>query len=176
VQKGQDLLLEAWPAVSEQVPEAQLAIVGDGPTHDVLVLVAQTIAKTTDSVHLYGASEVPEDWYAAADVVVVPSRWEGMALVPLEAMACERSVIGFDVAGLAESVGDAGAVVRCGDVAGLARAMTERLVDRNHAAREGSRGRARAVTLYDRQKAVAVTDEAIRTLLTQMPRARRASH
>lgn len=171
VQKGQDLLLEAWPAVSERVPEAQLVIVGDGPTHDVLASVAGGM----DSVRLYGATEVPEDWYAAADVVVVPSRWEGMALVPLEAMACERSVVGFDVAGLAESVGDAGAVVRSGDVPGLARAMTERLADRDHAAREGSRGRARAVTLYDRQKAVAVTDEAIRTLLTQMPRARRAS-
>ena len=114
---------------------------------------------------LHGASARPEDWYAAADVVVVPSRWEGMALVPLEAMACERSVVGFDVAGLAESIGDAGAVIPRADLRGLAREVATRLADPALALREGRRGRIRAVTLYDRGQAVAGTDDAVRQLL-----------
>ena len=162
-QKGQDLLLRAWPQVRTAVPDAQLLLVGDGP--DRPVLVDQLPAGT----RLVGATDVPEDYYAAADVVAVPSRWEGMALVPLESMACERSVVGFDVAGLAESVGDAGAVVPKGDPQALVRELVLRLGDRGLAHREGQRGRARAVTLFDRARAVVVTDEAIRSLLPTLP-------
>jgi glycosyltransferase involved in cell wall biosynthesis len=167
-QKGQDLLLDCWPQVVEQIPNAQLALVGDGPEHERL------LASGGAGVRLHGNTSVPEDWYAAADVVVVPSRWEGMALVALEAMACERCVVGFDVAGLAESVGDAGAIVPAEDTESLARALTRRLADTELSAREGRRGRARVVTLYDRAKAVAVTDEAIRSLLDGLHRARSA--
>lgn len=158
-QKGQDLLLAAWPRIRAAVPDATLYLVGEGPD------AAELAAAAGPGVRLVGLSDTPEDWYAAADVVVLPSRWEGMALVPLEAMACERSVVGFDVAGLAESLGNAGAVLPVGDVAALGRELTVRLADRDLARREGQRGRARAVTLYDRATAVAITDEAIRSLL-----------
>ncbi len=166
-QKGQDLLLRAWPGVAAAVPDAQLIIVGDGPDHDAL------LALVSHGARLTGPTDAPEDFYAVADVVVVPSRWEGMALVPLEAMACERSVVGFDVAGLAESVGDAGAVVPMGDAQALTRELIRRLADRDLARREGQRGRVRAVTLHDRAMAVALTDEAIRSLLTTLPGERR---
>jgi glycosyltransferase involved in cell wall biosynthesis len=161
LQKGQDTLLRAWPLVTSQVPDAQLALVGDGPERDALAELA------VPGATLHGPSRSPEDWYAAADVVVVPSRWEGMALVPLEAMASERPVVGFDVAGLAESIGDAGAVVPRGDVRGLAREVATRLGNPQLALREGRRGRVRAVTLYDRAQAVAGTDEAVRQLLVR---------
>ncbi len=170
-QKGQDMLLAAWPDVLTVVPEARLALVGDGPEHDRLA----SLAEDMPSVQLFGGTGRPEDWYTAADVVVVPSRWEGMALVPLEAMASQRPVVGFDVAGLTESIGEAGAVVRAGDLSGLAQALAERLLDRDLAEREGRLGRLRAVSQYDRHQAVVVTDEAIRTLLQALPRARRAS-
>ncbi len=164
-QKGQDLLLEAWPRVLERVPDARLAIVGDGPSRTA---VSQT-ADRLGSTRLYGGTESPEDWYAAADVVVVPSRWEGMALVPLEAMASGRSVVGFAVAGLAESIGDAGAVVAHQDLPALTEQIVLRLADRSLAMEEGVRGRLRAVTLYDRHEAVAATDRAIRSLLKGLP-------
>ncbi len=159
LQKGQDTLLRAWPMVTALVPDAQLALVGDGPEREALAALAPPGAT------LHGPTRAPEDWYAAADLIVVPSRWEGMALVPLEAMASERCVVGFDVAGLAESVGDAGAVIPRGDVRGLAREVAARLGDPQHAQREGRRGRVRAVTLYDRAQAVAGTDDAVRQLL-----------
>jgi len=77
-------------------------------------------------------------WYVAADVVVLPSRWEGLSLILLEAMASGRSVVVSDIAGLAEAVPyRAGARVGVGDVTALADAVTRRLRDPEVAAAEG---------------------------------------
>ena len=75
----------------------------------------------TGCVFAGARTDVPT-WLAAADVVVVPSRWEGMALVPLEAMACARSVVATDVNGVVDSVPPgAGAIVELDDSAGAGR-------------------------------------------------------
>lgn len=97
-QKGQDLLLRAWPAVAESVPDARLVLVGEGPERDALRNAAP------ESVVFAGESPDPVLWYTAADLVVLPSRWEGMALVPLEAMASGRPVVLTDVTGARESL------------------------------------------------------------------------
>lgn len=153
-QKGQDLALAAWPLIAALAPGARLAIVGDGPERAALATALP------DGVSLHGTVPDPRDWLAAADVVMLPSRWEGMALVPLEAMASARSVVGFDVAGVAESIGDAGATVGAGDVEALADAVGERLADPALAEREGKRGRARAEELFDRADTLARTSAA----------------
>jgi glycosyltransferase involved in cell wall biosynthesis len=97
-QKGQDLLLAAWPDVLRAVPDAHLVLVGDGPLGPRLreAPPAQT--------HFAGHSAGPAAWYAAADLAVQPSRWEGMALTPLEAMAAGRPVVLTEVAGARESL------------------------------------------------------------------------
>ena len=88
-------------------------------------------------VELVGSRKDVLDWYAAADVVVLPSRWEGMSLVPLEAMACSRSVVATDVSGAREAIGeDAGAVVPVDDLDALAEA-------------EGHAGRSRVEASFD---------------------------
>ncbi|MFF5762490.1 glycosyltransferase [Streptomyces tanashiensis] len=97
-QKGQDVLLAAWPAVLAEVPAARLVLVGDGPDEEPLRSAAGPSVRFTGAV----ADTVP--WYRAADVVVLPSRWEGMALAPLEAMAAGRPVVVSDVDGARESL------------------------------------------------------------------------
>ncbi|ANP55164.1 glycosyl transferase family 1 [Streptomyces griseochromogenes] len=97
-QKGQDVLLQAWPAVVRQMPGARLVLVGEGPDADRLRAGAPA------SVEFAGPARDAAPWYRAADVVVLPSRWEGMALVPLEAMACARPVLVTDVDGARESL------------------------------------------------------------------------
>jgi glycosyltransferase involved in cell wall biosynthesis len=146
--KGQDQLLSAWSAVLERVPDAHLVLVGDGPMRDSW-RDGHPMAKDP-SVVWRGHSETAADFYAAADVVVLPSRAEGMALVPLEAMACARPVVAFDVGGVRQSVGDAGAIVSAGDIGGLADAVAARLADPVLVLIEGRRGRDRAVSLFDR--------------------------
>ncbi|MET8246323.1 glycosyltransferase [Streptomyces sp. NPDC005202] len=97
-QKGQDVLLKAWSAVAHRVPGARLVLVGDGPDRDRLR------ARAPKSVLFAGAVADAVPWYQAADLVVLPSRWEGMALAPLEAMACGRPVVITDVDGARESL------------------------------------------------------------------------
>jgi glycosyltransferase involved in cell wall biosynthesis len=95
-QKGQRVLLDAWRHIAEEVPGAWLVLVGDGPDRRELSESAP------GRVLFAGASEEVDRWYAAADLVVLPSRWEGMALTPLEAMACGRPVVVTDVGGARE--------------------------------------------------------------------------
>lgn len=158
-QKGQDLAIDAWAQVRALVPGARLAIVGDGPERPELARALPP------GVSLHGAVADPRDWYAAADVVLLPSRWEGMALVPLEAMASGRAVVGFDVAGVAESIGDAGTTVPSRDIEALADAVAERLGDPALAEQEGKRGRARAEEFFDRSETLARTSEATASLI-----------
>jgi glycosyltransferase involved in cell wall biosynthesis len=145
--KGQDQLLSAWPAVLDEVPHARLVLVGDGPMG--AGWRANHPVAGHGSVRWWGHSTSVADFYTAANVVVVPSRAEGMALVPLEAMACGRSVVAFDVGGIRQSVADAGALVPAGNVPALAAAVAARLVDPALAAAEGHRGRHRAEYLFD---------------------------
>lgn len=141
-QKGQDLLLAAWAGVLGAVPEAQLVLVGDGPERAALA------ALEVGNVRFVGAQD-PADFYAAADVVALPSRWEGGPLVPLEAMAMGRPVVAFDVQGVAAAVGDTGTVVAPGDVRGLAAGLAALLTDPDLAAVGGRRARARALEVAD---------------------------
>jgi glycosyltransferase involved in cell wall biosynthesis len=117
-QKGQDVLLAGWPAVRETVPGARLVLVGDGPDAGALR------AASPEGVTFAGRRDDIADWYAAADVVAVPSRWEGMALTPLEALACGRPVVGSDVTGMRETGAE---LVRPEDPAALASALSQRL-------------------------------------------------
>jgi glycosyltransferase involved in cell wall biosynthesis len=149
-QKGQDLLLRAWPQVTAAVPAARLVLVGDGPDQAVLA------ADAPPGVLLAGRTDDPRPWYAAADVVVLPSRWEGLALVLLEAMASARSVVSTDAGGAREALpADAGAVVPVGDTAGLAAALVARLRDPGLATAEGAIGRARACAVHDVRRSTA---------------------
>lgn len=141
-QKGQDLLLDAWPEIQSAHPRARLVFVGDGPDSDSLR------AKAPSNVVFAGSRKDVRMWYLAADLVVLPSRWEGMSLAMLEAMACSRSIVIGDVAGAREVVrGDAGAVVRSRP-AEIAESVVKRLGDRDLVAREGVIGRNRVEVEY----------------------------
>jgi glycosyltransferase involved in cell wall biosynthesis len=143
-QKGQDVLLEAWPAIRASVEDAMLVLVGDGPAEHELRAAAST------GVDLVGQRDDVRDWLTAADVVVAPSRWEGMSLSLLEAMAVGRSVVATDVPGAREALGgEAGAIVATESVSELADAVVERLRDRDLAAAEGRSGRRRAERHHD---------------------------
>lgn len=142
-QKGQDVLLAAWPRVRARCPPAQLCIVGDGAALPALR------AGAPPGVHFVPSVPDPRCWYAAADVVVLPSRWEGLSLTLLEALASGCPVVVADIPGLAEAVtAGVGVRVPAGNAQALAAALARRLTEPELRAAEG-RAAARAARAFD---------------------------
>src|SRR5438270_8098251 len=117
--KGFDLLLRAFAAAREQVPELTLELAGAG------ALEGELRAAAPEGVTLLGRVSPVQEVYDRNAIVVVPSRGEGFGMVALEAAERGRAVIASDVGGLPEIVadGETGTVVPAGDVEALARAI-----------------------------------------------------
>lgn len=161
-QKGQDVLLRAWPEVTARVPGARLVLVGDGPAREELRAAAPA------GVEFPGPTDDPAGWYAAARLVVAPSRWEGMALAPLEAMACGRPVLISEVAGARESlpVGHAPlCLVPPDDPVSLARALVRLLADLERARELGEQARRHARAAHDVRRTAAAFSRLYRAVL-----------
>ena len=96
-------------------------------------------AGIADRVHFVGwRPDVPE-LLAASDLLVLPSAWEGMPNVVLEAMASGLPVVASDVEGVRELLGAAGAeqTVPYADTQALAEAVVRLIHDRELAAAIG---------------------------------------
>jgi phosphatidyl-myo-inositol dimannoside synthase len=150
--KGQDTLIEAWPAVLERVPDAALLIASGGPYRTRLEHLVATTG-LSESVHFTGSvdwAELPAH-YAAGDVFAMPCRTrragldvEGLGIVFLEASASGLPVIAGRSGGAPDAVleGRTGYVVNPRDRAELAGRIAELLVDRVSARTMGILGRA----------------------------------
>jgi len=79
--------------------------------------------------------------YARAAIVLMPSRFEGLGMVALEAQAAGTPVVGFDVDGLRDAVGAGGVLVPAGDLSALRVAASDLLEDPDRRAEAGARGR-----------------------------------
>ncbi|WP_040907152.1 glycosyltransferase, partial [Streptomyces griseoflavus] len=113
-------------------------------------------------------------WYQAADLVVLPSRWEGMALAPLEAMACGRPVVVTDVDGARESLPPSFAdrcLVPPEDPDALAGTVGELLLDPSLRTSLGDRGRRHVLSLHDVRHTARAVADVYRDLLGAWPAA-----
>jgi glycosyltransferase involved in cell wall biosynthesis len=104
-QKGVEWLLEQAPQLFKRLPQHDLLIIGTGPLEHRLRSRAQRLA-VTERLHFAGWRDDVPNILAAIDLLVLPSQWEGMANVVLEAMAAARPIVAFDVEGIAEALGD----------------------------------------------------------------------
>lgn len=97
--KGFDLLLQAMIQIRNEIPNAQILLVGPIPEASLLIddLKVVAVGSVTDDAFLATA-------YAATDVLAVPSREDNMPLTAMEAQMCGRPVIAFRVGGLADIV------------------------------------------------------------------------
>ena len=99
-QKGFDTLLDAVEPIQDQVAVRVIGKAVAGPATS-----PRTRSPRIEYLGWRSLSEVATE-IAAADVVVVPSRWEGFGLVALEAMCGGCAVVASDVGGLREIVVD----------------------------------------------------------------------
>jgi glycosyltransferase involved in cell wall biosynthesis len=158
-QKGWDLLLEAADTILGSGPETTLLIVGSGPLADVIDAEIETRGLSGRVRRRAAWDDVPA-LLEAADVVALPSRFEGLPLVALEAMAVARPVVGTRVAGIDETVEDGvtGRLVPPEDPAALADAIVEILEDAATARRYGTAGRRRYEDVFTAARMVAETE------------------
>lgn len=105
-QKGLDVLLEAFPTVLAEVPHARLVIAGrEGGLTDQLRAATAGLG-LGDSVRFLGARTDVLDLMCAADAFAFPSRWEGLGVAVLEAMALESPIVASDIPAIREVLGE----------------------------------------------------------------------
>ncbi len=103
VAKGQDLAIDALGAC----PELQLLLVGHGEEREALEARAARLG-VAGSVRLLGFRSDVAEILASVDLLLLPSRWEGMPYVVLEAMACGVPVVATPVDGAVDLIEDGG--------------------------------------------------------------------
>ncbi|MEX2119552.1 MAG: glycosyltransferase [Pirellulales bacterium] len=130
--KGLDVLLDACALLRKRQGRFHCLILGQGPLRPRLERLVRRL-QLFDHVRLLGSrphDQLP-DWYRAADVVVLPSRSEGVPNVLLEAAACGVPWVASAVGGISEIARfGASALVPAGDASALAAALEQRLQDR----------------------------------------------
>lgn len=140
--KCHSVLLDAWPAVCARVPSARLFVAGDGPLRARL---EQQVAGMglAESVTFLGQVSDVRDVLAALDVLVLPSRKEGLGVSILEGMAMGVPVVASAVGGIPDAVRDGvnGFLVPPEDAAALSARIADVLGDSGLAERLGRAGR-----------------------------------
>jgi starch synthase (maltosyl-transferring) len=144
-QKGLPDLLDAAERVLPRRPDWHLALVGDGPERGRILEALATRDALSGRIHWLGHRDDVPGLLKAADVLVLPSLWEGMPNVILEAMAARRAVVATAVEGTEDLVipGRTGWLVPPRDPDALAHALDEAANDPDRRRRFGEAGRAR---------------------------------
>lgn len=129
-QKAIDVFVQAAPAILEAVPEARLAVIGDGELRDELEQLAQRLG-IGESLRFFGFTPPASRALAQLDLFVLPSLWEAFPISVLEALACGVPQVASDVGGTREALvhGETGLLCAPGDPASLAAAVIELLRD-----------------------------------------------
>lgn len=126
-QKGLDFLFAAAPRVLHSLPDFDVLLVGEGPERRTLEKQAAGLGEFAPRIHFAGwRSDVPA-LMSACDLLVLPSRWEGMPNALLEAMAAGKAVVASRVEGVEELLGPLAAAqtVEPGNVDLLADALVQ---------------------------------------------------
>ena len=149
--KGQDVLIEAMPAIIRDVPEAHILMIGEGPYRSYLEnrVKALEIQERVTFIGRIQYADLPR-YICAGDLFVMPSRSrlaglevEGLGIVYLEASACGLPVIAGDSGGAPDAVleGQTGLVVDGTSKSEVTAAVVELLLDPDRSRAMGVRGR-----------------------------------
>lgn len=165
-QKGLSDLIEAAVLVVPKHPQAHFLLAGEGPERSAIERQIRDKG-LNDCVHLAGwRADVPE-LLAAGDALVLPSLWEGMPNVILEAMAAGLPVVATRVEGTAELVvdGRTGLLTARQSPRELAAALERLLTDPASARMMGRAGQERAKAEFSWGKMVSRYEQLYNSLL-----------
>jgi len=158
--KGHDVLIDAAPALLARHPDLHFDIIGGGPLLGALRERAET-RNVAAAFTFYGHREDVAERLAESDLVVMPSRSEGLPNAILEAMAAGRPVVASAVGGIPEVVQDGvtGVLVPPADPAALARAIEALADDPRRADALGIAARAAAESTFSFDRMVQACEQ-----------------
>ncbi len=166
--KGHILLIQAFETLLIRFPNVKLVIVGEGYLKGELKNVVST--KGLDNKVLFtGFQENVREILACVDIAVLPSYFEGMGRVLLEAMAMEKPVVGTRVGGIPDLIEDGvnGFLVEPGNVMELAEAILKILNEKKIANQLGANGRRKIQSRYSSAYMVQAIEAVYRRLLNE---------
>lgn len=131
-QKGIEYLIRAVPLLISKIESFKLLIVGEGPLRDYLEDLVREL-KIVQYVYFLGFRRDVGDLLNIADVVVLPSLWEGLSIALLEAMAASKPIITTSIGSNIEVLEDgvAGILVPSKNVERLAEAILKLYEDKD---------------------------------------------
>ncbi|KOU26944.1 glycosyltransferase [Streptomyces sp. WM6368] len=141
--RGYSVLLDAAREWRGLDPAPLLVIAGEGPLRAEL---SRRIEAEALPVRLLGRRRDAAQLLAAADLAVLPSRWEARALLAQEALRAGVALVATTVGGVPELVGEGAVLVPPGEAGALASAVTGLLADPDRRAALAAAGRAQAST------------------------------
>jgi glycosyltransferase involved in cell wall biosynthesis len=124
-------------------------------------------ASLADRVRFVGYTNQVEDWYRSLDCTLIPSKEEGLARAMVESIACETTVVSFDVCSAHEILTeqDCGVVVKQGDFSALFAAVRSLRENPEEQRRMGGRGPIVAARLFAPEAVAAGYQSIYRSLL-----------
>jgi len=133
--KGHDTLLEAMRTLQGATALCTLVLVGKDYSKGALQHQARAQLPDAD-IRFVGRRSDPLPWYQAADVFVLPSRWEGLSNALLEAMSCGLPVVATAVGGNKDVIdhGRTGLLAKPDCPGAFGAAIRHMLVDTDHRA------------------------------------------
>lgn len=170
-QKGLPDLLDAAERVAVACPAWHLVLAGDGPYRQWLVEQVDARRPLSGRVHILGRRDDVPSLLKTSDVLVLPSLWEGMPNVVLEAMAASKPVIATTVEGTDELVvpGETGWLVPPGDPLALGAALIAAASDPEQSTTFGLNGRSRVASRFSLEQTVAAYERLWSRLLGYQP-------
>jgi glycosyltransferase involved in cell wall biosynthesis len=174
-QKGHVYLLEAWPSVLAEFPDARLLVVGDGSLRAALERRASALGVGPSVIFTGFRADVPRV-LDALDVLALPSLYEGMPLTAIEASAMAKPIVATAVDGTPEVIreGRTGRLVPPREPAALSRALRGMLRDTAAAQRMGAAGRDFVLGRFDLPRQVEATARVYREVAGVAPMRRAA--
>lgn len=164
-QKDPQALLSAFEALPEDVRSgSKLTFVGDGPLRTQLQQAANQ-SSCADAIQFVGQVSDVADRMQAATILALPSKWEGMPNVVLEAMANGLPVVATAVDGTQEAIdSETGWLVPAGDVSALADSICEALTSPSERAARAARASQRVRDKFTWPAVVERYDKLFRSL------------
>ena len=164
--KGHDLLFAALARLPSAARPARVELLGDGPLRASLERAARDLAEDIE-VRFHGFRDDLPRVLPAADVVVLPSRNEGLPLALIEAMAASLPVVATAVGGVVDLVthGENGLLATPGDETSLALQLARVLTDLPFGRALGAAGRRRVEERHAIDRVVDQHEALYRSLL-----------